>query len=444
MPILGYAVLANGQVSLQECDIVKVRVKIGCLLGALFCSVVSSAGEGVIRPSDFVLSIDEDLSRSFCLANEGPESVIDGKSSTSYVNRGGRGSGLIVTPRSGAVRLRSFQLTTGAGNVLSDPTLVAVYGTNDDLESVNHSRGREEDWKFLVQTPVDLPCEREAEDGIFSILNFEEFRSYKFLFLEVRGGMGLPVDVGEIRGWDRFSGRGREVIGSGDQILAVHDLEAASVSPVGESVENLFDGDVKTKYTNRGHLNSGFIVTPSVGPTVVGSFRVVTADDEPNGDPVAWELYGTNDIIESGNHSQGLDETWEMIEAGALQLMDRRGAELPRVYFENSEEYLSYTFVVRGVRGGREVVDVMQMAEFQLFEVEPEVEIVSVTVHLEEGLVTLGWRAPVGALYRIESSGDLLDWDVVVADGLDPNLDAIYSFPLRDGGERYYRLCLSQ
>jgi hypothetical protein len=62
------------------------------------------------------------------------------------------------------------------------------------------------------------------------------------------------------------------------------------------------------KYLNFGEINSGFIVTPSNGPSIVHSFQITTANDAVERDPTSWRLYGTDDPITSTDNSTGSQE----------------------------------------------------------------------------------------------------------------------------------------
>ncbi|MGE3308436.1 MAG: MBG domain-containing protein [Limisphaerales bacterium] len=147
----------------------------------------------------------------------------------------------------------------------------------------------------------------------------------------------------------------------GDPILAM-DLDGNSESPVGEDVSLAIDGTPLTKYLNFGRINSGFIVTPRVGPTVVTGFTMTTANDLDARDPVQWELSGTDDAITTPNHGQGTSERWTPIASGTLSLPSARGEAGDPVTFANTVPYLSYRFVVFTVKGPS---NSMQFSEIQ-------------------------------------------------------------------------------
>lgn len=150
----------------------------------------------------------------------------------------------------------------------------------------------------------------------------------------------------------------------GDSILAI-DLDGGSQSPGNEQVTNAIDRTL-AKYLNFGETNSGLIVTPSVGATLVTGFQITTANDAEERDPSSWALYGTNDTVISGNHSNGSLENWTLIQTGAIVLPSARNSLGPAVSVNNSTAYTSYRVIFTGVKNAA-AANSMQIAEIQLF-----------------------------------------------------------------------------
>jgi hypothetical protein len=122
-----------------------------------------------------------------------------------------------------------------------------------------------------------------------------------------------------------------------------------------------------TKYLNFGEQNSGFIVTPSSGPSIVTSFQIRTANDAQDRDPASWQLFGTNQTILSTDNSNGSAESWTLIASGSFSgptaLPTARNTLGPVVSFSNAISYKSYRMVFPTVRnaGG---ANSMQINEF--------------------------------------------------------------------------------
>jgi len=131
----------------------------------------------------------------------------------------------------------------------------------------------------------------------------------------------------------------------------------------------VLDTNLGTKYLNfgGGRYNTGFIVTPAYGSSIVQSFQLGTGGDAPERDPAEWTLYGTNDAITSANHSTGLAENWTLIGSGAdagLNADPGRTAYGSMVDLTNSTAYTSYKMTYPTIRGGS---GMMQVSEVDLF-----------------------------------------------------------------------------
>lgn len=156
------------------------------------------------------------------------------------------------------------------------------------------------------------------------------------------------------------------ILSPGDAILAIDTDFGDSNYPFNETPQDGIDGNVGTKYLNFGKANSGFIVTPSAGASVVTSFQITTANDAEERDPTSWELYGTNDTVTSGDNSTGSAENWTLIDAGAISLPSTRNTAGPVVDVSNATSYTSYRMIFTGIKNAG-AADSMQIAEAQFF-----------------------------------------------------------------------------
>jgi hypothetical protein len=140
--------------------------------------------------------------------------------------------------------------------------------------------------------------------------------------------------------------------------------------PPAETPDLAIDDDVNTKYLHfKGDFEpdagpTGLQITPAVGATVVTGLAFTTANDVPGRDPIAFELYGSDDSI---------DGPYTLIASG--DIVDFAGeTEWPRftqtstmITFENLMAYEHYQLLftaIRGPAGGS--VDSMQIAEIEL------------------------------------------------------------------------------
>jgi hypothetical protein len=152
----------------------------------------------------------------------------------------------------------------------------------------------------------------------------------------------------------------------GDPIVAI----GGSSSPGTEGVEHAID-DFGQKYLRFSSFPGpvGFIVTPSIGSTILSVMRLYTANDAPERDPMDYILEGSND---GGT-------TWAPISSGALTLALGRnsGGNVPldpltqtiqEVRFSNSASYTSYRWTVNNVRDNTS--GIMQIGEVELLGVQ--------------------------------------------------------------------------
>jgi concanavalin A-like lectin/glucanase superfamily protein len=157
-------------------------------------------------------------------------------------------------------------------------------------------------------------------------------------------------------------------------VLGAADITAAGDAVVGDpndgdwpggEIPNLaIDDDVNTKYLHfKGETEpTGFEVAPALGATVVTGLTLTTANDAPERDPVAFELYGSNESIEG---------PFELIAAG--DVVDFAGDEAwPRftmnatpIEFANNTAYAYYQIMFTAVRDAASA-NSMQIAEVEL------------------------------------------------------------------------------
>ena len=120
---------------------------------------------------------------------------------------------------------------------------------------------------------------------------------------------------------------GEAILGPDDFIIGVDFDRAADLEssyPDNERPIDALDDDESTKYLNFAKQNSGFIVTPEFGASIVRSMLLTTANDHEERDPTSWAIYGTNDEITSEDNSDGSEEDWILIDSGFVELPEER------------------------------------------------------------------------------------------------------------------------
>lgn len=338
----------------------------------LMVAPVWAASIPILKPGDFIIGIDTDgqVSSSSYPAAENPPKLLDSNPATKYLNRGGAGSGFIVTPSLGITLVQSFTLTTANDSAARDPTSWELYGTNGAIKSVDNSTGLAESWTLMGSGAIALPTTRLTLGPVVTVGSMTPYTSYKMMW-PTNAGDSL-LQVADAAFYPMPDGTGGNLLAVGDPILAVEvgwQSRSPAAGPTGlsEGPKSAIDRTTDWKYLNFGEENSGFIVTPSIGPSTLDSFQITTANDSPDRDPTIWMLYGTNAPITSADNSDGKAENWTLICGGSVNLPAERNTLGPMVEICNqAEAYTSYRMLFTGVKNAA-AANSMQIAEIQFY-----------------------------------------------------------------------------
>ncbi len=343
------------------------------LFGMALVFALSASAWGIdpiISSSDTILAIALDGNSSYP-AGEGPNYLVDSNANTKYLNFGGATSGFIVTLNGPAAIANSFQLTTANDAPDRDPTSYEIYGTNDPIQSTDNSTAMGgEVWTLLGSGNVSLPATRLTDGPIVSFTNATSYQSYRMVFPTLNGGPLFQVADAQL-----FDPGMAELLdmSEANSVLATNQNGNSSY-PMGEGPRFAIDNNVNTKYLNFGGVNSGFIVEPEGAHAgePVRAFAFTTANDEPNRDPIGWELYGTDDPVTSPDNSTGSSESWTLIDSGSmndLEMPMARTAQGTSVAVDNNVAYDSYRMVFPTRRGSANSI---QFSGVQFFNAVPE------------------------------------------------------------------------
>jgi len=100
------------------------------------------------------------------------------------------------------------------------------------------------------------------------------------------------------------------IISPGDPVLAIdEDIASSRNYLVGEGPGLIVDGSAFTNYLNFGPENSGFIVTPVFGSSLLWNFVITTANDSVERNPTSVVIYRTNTAIVLTDNSGGAGES---------------------------------------------------------------------------------------------------------------------------------------
>jgi hypothetical protein len=347
-------------------------------LAALAACPVVSLAEGLLSPSDFIIAIDRDVApkpSSYPTPNETPTSVLDNNTGTKYLNFGEHGSGFIVTPGSSIVK--SFTLSTANDAQDRDPASYQLFGTNAAIASADNSAGTAEAWTLISSGSLSLPTTRLTLGPAVDVTNNTSYTSYKLLFPTVRNPVGAnSMQIADAQFYTAAGGTGTPVLATGQSILAIDDPsfnDPQSSYPGTERPLEALD-NIKTsssKYLNFGRENSGLIITPGKGKSIVTGIQMWSANDVQERDPSAYEIWGTNSPIASTDNSTGDAEAWTLITSGTYDLPTARNTATtesagPLIAFANDQAFTSYKIIFTENRGPDTAANSIQVSEVYL------------------------------------------------------------------------------
>jgi hypothetical protein len=206
---------------------------------------------------------------------------------------------------------------------------------------------------------------------------------------EGAAGENWAGSMSDVRIYDGALSAGEVAFLAGNDVTAPGDLVQGVPNdgdwPGAETPDLAIDDNVETKYLHfKGDFDpdagpTGIQVAPAIGSTVVTGLTLTTANDVPGRDPIAFELYGSND---------GIDGPYTLIASG--DVVDFAGeAEWPRftknetpIAFDNDVAYANYQLLftaIRGPVGGS--VNSMQIAEVELIGVPAKPVVLWVSFH---------------------------------------------------------------
>ena len=336
------------------------------LLGSVLPADVTQPGDPLIASS------------SNSPGSEGVANVIDGQP-TKYLNfdldndatGGPKPAGFVVSPAVGRTVVTGMTIQSANDAADRDPKVVKLEGSND-ASVTNFTSGT---WEVITQLDA-IPAWTELfgtdnrfKTQTFLFDNVAPYRHYRWTVIETQGPSTCCLQVAEVE----LLGNGApvDVTQPGDAIIA-----SSSNSPGSEGVANAIDGQ-PTKYLNfdldndatGGPKPAGFVVTPSIGATVVTGMSFQSANDAADRDPKVVKLEGSNDT----NVTDFVSGTWEVITTltNIPSWTDVFGTDnrfkTQEFYFENSKSYKHYRWTVLETQGPSTCC--LQIAEVELLAV---------------------------------------------------------------------------
>ncbi len=319
---------------------------------------VAYAQKNVVQPGDPILA-----SSSNHPASEGVANAIDG-TQAKYLNfdskqSGGvveKPSGFVVTPSVGVTWVTGISIQSANDAPERDPKSITLEGSNDDTIADFNSGT----WELVYKNENIPAFAARYETQTFAFQNFKPYKHYRWTVLQVQTDNTCCMQVAEVQ---ILGGTvPKNVAQPGDAIIA-----SSSNHPASEGVANAIDG-TQAKYLNFDSKQSGgvvekpsgFVVTPSVGATVVQGISMQSANDAPERDPASITLEGSNDETIADFNSG----TWELVYKNENVPAFAARYQVQTFLFANVKPYKHYRWTVLKVAADNTCC--MQIAEVQL------------------------------------------------------------------------------
>jgi hypothetical protein len=164
--------------------------------------------------------------------------------------------------------------------------------------------------------------------------------------------------------------QGGQIVGGEFQVGVVGTAATVNNWPAAEPPSDIINGVIGgggEKYLNFAELNTGIVVTPAFGSSIITSMELWVANDAPERDPASYELRGTNVSLGAGPFNLS---DFVLISSGALALPAPRDTVADAVgnsqvvNFANSAAYTSYMLTFPTVVNAA-TANSMQISEVQ-------------------------------------------------------------------------------
>ena len=312
-----------------------------------FLGGVYSGPSDVTQPGDAVIA-----SSANSPGSEGVANAIDGQP-TKYLNFDGsnsKPSGFVVTPSLGMTYVTGMALQSANDAPDRDPKSITLEGSNDDEVSAYDSGN----WQLITQID-DIPAwtgRFQTKELFFD--NDRAFKHYRWVVLDTQGPSTCCLQIAEVELLGSVPPA--DVTSPGDVVIA-----SSANSPGSEGVANAIDGQ-PTKYLNFDGSNSkpsGFVVTPSIGKTVITGVHMQSANDAPDRDVKVVRIEGSNDE-EIADYDSG---NWQLItEMNVPAYTGRFQSQV--LMFDNVWAFKHYRWIAVDTQGPSTCC--MQIAEVEL------------------------------------------------------------------------------
>ncbi len=313
-------------------------------------AVQSTAQKNVVQPGDPIIA-----SSANSPGSEGVANAIDG-TQAKYLNRDSatpsKPAGFVVTPSVGVTWVTGLAMQSANDAPERDPLSVTLEGSNDDTIADFNSGT----WELIYKNEAVPVYTARFETKTFSFDNFKPYKHYRWTILKTATDNSCCMQIAEVQLLGTTLPK--NVVQPGDPIIA-----SSANSPGSEGVANAIDG-TQAKYLNRDSAApakpAGFVVTPSVGATLINGLSMQSANDAPERDPLSVTLEGSNDDTIADFNSG----TWALVYKNEAVPTFATRFQTLTFLFDNVKPYKHYRWTV--LKTATDNSCCMQIAEVQL------------------------------------------------------------------------------
>jgi hypothetical protein len=339
----------------------------GQKVGSNFVQGATGSGSGNVWPS-----------------SQGPAKAIDGLvQSNKYLNFAKTNTGFVVTPSVGATVVTALHLYVADDNETRDPSSYELYGTNGTPAGGTMPLSG---FTLIASGTLSLPSTRNNDAGetygqSVSINNSNAYTSYLIVFPTIKNASSAnSMQIGDVQleGYlvptedQPLLAPGDPIVGGQRQganfVQGTTGSGSGNVWPANEGPAKAIDGLLLgSKFLHFGKTQTGFAVTPGVGPSVATALSLWVGNDNVSRDPASYELYGTNLPITGGSMAMS---QFTLISSGTLSLPSSRNDGAgdnfgQTLALENSTPYSSYLLIFPTIKNASSA-NSMQIGEVQI------------------------------------------------------------------------------
>ena len=416
--------IVNGKVTNLD---VLPRSRKGDVIDMSNLTAQNSSGYNILSSQDTVVAVKQTtkggtnilaVSGTDFNTGEGAGNLVDGSTTNKYFNRSqdgandsGVNTGFVITPKLGASIITGFQFATAGDTPARDPLTITLEGSN--ATTANQAGGGGFTLLYQGTSGLLANSDRSSWGLCATFTNTVAYKTYRVLVTKTAGGpSGDGAQYSEVRlfGVLQTPLAGTNILSSQDVVAPIKQTVAGNPNTLAvsgtdfsatESAANVKDGNTSTKYYNTGQdgsnppgIDTGFVITPRLGYTVVNGFQFATANDVPDRDPLAITIEGSNVTNADQAGGNGFSLIWQ----GPTSFNQDPGRYTwGQLYnFVNTIGFKSYRVLVTALRGSGGGAQYSEVRLFGQTLTRPSPP-VGLTATAGNAQVALNWGVTFGA-----------------------------------------------